>query len=58
MGEKLYYLVEIMIFSSMAVLFLRKPQTFKVIKNPNILRVLGVVAIINALMNFTKFMNL
>ncbi|MCT4595083.1 MAG: hypothetical protein N4A57_12570 [Anaeromicrobium sp.] len=57
MGEKIYYLVEVVIFATIGFNLIFKPDSElvqKVIKNQNIARLLGVVAIANAVINFKK----
>lgn len=64
MGEKLYYLVEVIIFSSIALVFIFSPQSIlnalklKLQKEKlDIIRVIVViVAVLNAVINLNKFL--
>jgi len=63
MGVKVYYIVEILIFTTIGIYALLKPITLSeiVLKNENykltnVIRVLGIIALLNAVMNINKLL--
>lgn len=63
MGLKVYYIVEILIFTAIGIYALLKPETLSkiVLKNDdhkltNVIRFLGIIALLNAVMNINKLL--
>ena len=63
MGVKVYYIVEILIFIGIGIYALLKPITLSkiVLKNENykltnVIRVLGIIALLNVVMNINKLL--
>ena len=63
MGLKVYYIVEIFIFTAIGIYALLKPGELSkiILKNENnklinIIRILGIIALLNAVMNINKLL--
>jgi len=62
MGEKFYYITQVLIFSGIAIFAIRKPKLLvkNIFKNDNtkvvVGRVFGVFAIINVIINLKKLL--
>lgn len=59
MGVKIYYIVEVVIFSFLAYCGFFKPEIFSnFIRNKGVIRLLGFIAILAAIANLIKFLRI
>ena len=57
MGAKIYYLVEVLIFIFLGFSLYTKPEKFiKILRNETLIKILSIVAFVNAIINLFRFL--